>query len=168
MPFVQMYDETGHPHARCPRHVVRHARRLCRRATIDRERRTVARVTRAAIRPHIGSVVPSGQRLERRVVRTDVQRGGWSGWPPVTSCSLKSTTHLARRILHVTEEQRLLGQTTTHAGSSPSSTRCEQKLHFAAVFESGSMYSASYGQLAYTASSRCSVVVEIDEPVRPR
>jgi hypothetical protein len=39
-----------------------------------------------------------------------------------------------------------VGHTTSHAGFIPPSTRCAQKLHFAAVWESGSMYSASYGQ----------------------
>src|SRR5512132_340622 len=37
------------------------------------------------------------------------------------------------------------GQTISHAGFRPTSTRCAQKLHFAAVCSSGSMYSASYG-----------------------
>jgi hypothetical protein len=36
-----------------------------------------------------------------------------------------------------------VGQTTSHDGCSPTSTRCAQKLHFAAVCEFGSMYSAS-------------------------
>ena len=38
------------------------------------------------------------------------------------------------------------GQTVSHAGLSPTSTLCAQKLHLAAVWDFGSMYSASYGQ----------------------
>src|SRR4051812_38271981 len=38
-----------------------------------------------------------------------------------------------------------VGHTTSHAGCIPSSTRCAQKLHLAAVCELGSMCSASYG-----------------------
>src|SRR6516162_5139986 len=37
------------------------------------------------------------------------------------------------------------GQTTSQLGLRSSSTRWAQKLHFAAVWELGSMYSASYG-----------------------
>src|SRR5579884_1539715 len=39
-----------------------------------------------------------------------------------------------------------VGQTTSHEGISPASTRWAQKLHLAAVCECGSMHSASYGQ----------------------
>src|SRR5690606_33249171 len=42
----------------------------------------------------------------------------------------------------------LVGQTTTHAGSSPTSSRCAQKLHFSADLSSGLMKMASYGHAA--------------------
>ena len=38
-----------------------------------------------------------------------------------------------------------VGQTISHDGCNPTSTRCPQKLHLAAVFVLGSMYRASYG-----------------------
>src|SRR4029453_8360041 len=41
-----------------------------------------------------------------------------------------------------------VGQTTTHAGSSPTSIRCAQKLHFSAELSSGLMKIASYGHAA--------------------
>ena len=41
-----------------------------------------------------------------------------------------------------------VGQTTTHAGSSPISSRCAQKLHFSAAPSDGLMKIASYGQAA--------------------
>ena len=41
-----------------------------------------------------------------------------------------------------------VGQTTTQAGSSPTSSRCAQKLHFSAEWSSGLMKIASYGQAA--------------------
>ncbi len=41
-----------------------------------------------------------------------------------------------------------VGQTTTHAGSSPTSRRCAQKLHVSAEPSSGLMKIASYGQAA--------------------
>src|SRR6266850_4768235 len=44
-----------------------------------------------------------------------------------------------------------VGQTTTQAGSSPTSIRCAQKLHFSAEWSSGLMKIASYGQAAMQA-----------------
>ena len=46
--------------------------------------------------------------------------------------SLRSPTRMAS-----------VGHTTTHAGSSPESMRCAQKLHFSAVWSSGLMKIAS-------------------------
>ena len=43
------------------------------------------------------------------------------------------------------------GQTVTHAGSSPTSNRWAQKLHFSAEWSSGLMKIASYGQAAMQA-----------------
>src|SRR6267378_7558826 len=44
-----------------------------------------------------------------------------------------------------------VGQTTTQAGSSPTSMRCAQKLHFSAEWSSGLIKIASYGQAAMQA-----------------
>src|SRR6266508_1556118 len=41
-----------------------------------------------------------------------------------------------------------VGQTTTHAGSSPTSRRCAHRLHFSAEWSSGLMKIASYGHAA--------------------
>src|SRR5687768_15769456 len=44
-----------------------------------------------------------------------------------------------------------VGQTTTHAGSRPTSIRWAQKLHFSAEWSSGLMKMASYGHAAMQA-----------------
>src|SRR5579875_1350032 len=44
-----------------------------------------------------------------------------------------------------------VGHTDTQAGSSPTSRRCAQKLHFSAEWSSGLMKIASYGQAAMQA-----------------
>ena len=93
-----------------------------------------------------------GERVERRLVRALVEqlRPGLLLRPahgdraraarsarPSSPGRCRSPTRIAS-----------VGQTTTHAGSSPTSIRCAQKLHFSAEWSSGLMKIASYGQAA--------------------
>ena len=113
--------------------------------------RVAATATAAAplLAPHEEAAVgpARGERIERRLVRALVEelrprlllrpahrhrpRGRRSA-PPCDVGSLRSPTRIAS-----------VGQTTTQAGSRPTSSRCAQKLHFSAEWSSGLMKIAS-------------------------
>jgi hypothetical protein len=61
-------------------------------------------------------------------------------WDTFEAGSLMSPTRMAST-----------GQTVTHAGSRPTSSRCAHMLHFSAEWSSGLMKIASYGQAAMQA-----------------
>ena len=115
--------------------------------------------------------MPSGQRLERRIVRTDVKRVRLRALLRPANGDvvlLERTTHLARRILHVTEEQRLLGadddarrqQPFVHAVRAEVALRrgVRVRIHVDRVVRT-----RLHARLAADAR----VVVEVDQSVRP-
>ena len=62
-------------------------------------------------------------------MRGSVPAAGMSAW---CSRASEQAAHLAVRIVEVAEVMQRVGQTATHAGSSPSSTRWMQNVHLSA------------------------------------